>query len=93
MHLQDSDFLTHAAECYYDGDQGKKDMAEKGGGPLTLEQPAQPKGVENLWGGEGMDSPTPLPTLPSQPQGMFHLLNEVNVAQMLGSRLWRQFPR
>lgn len=43
--------------------------------------------------GGGRDGFThPLPTPHSQPQGMFHLLNEVNVAQMLGSCLWKEFP-
>lgn len=64
---------------------------EKGGDHITLEQPAQPRGVENLWGGREQLTHPPLnPHL--QPQGMFHLLNEVNVAQMLGSCLWKQFP-
>lgn len=63
---------------------------EKGGGHITLEQPVQPRGVENLrGGGEGLTQPSPTPN--SQPQGISHLLNEVNVAQMLGSCLWKQF--
>ena len=40
-------------------------------------------------GGEGLTQPSPTPN--SQPQGIFRLLNEVNVAQMLGSCLWKQF--
>lgn len=38
-------------------------------------------------GGEGLTQPAPY----SQPQGIFHLLNEVSVAQMLGSCFWKQF--
>lgn len=57
-----------------------------------LSSPTSPEGWRTLGveGGEGLTHPPPHPH--SQPQGRFHLLNEVNVAQMLGSCLWKQFP-
>lgn len=46
----------------------------------TLEPPVHPRGEGHLWGGEEWARPPP-----SRPQRMFHSLNEINLAQMLGS--------
>lgn len=61
---------------------------KKGGGHITFEPRAQARGEGHL---QGKDPPS-LPSSFLQPQGMFHLLNEVNMPQMLGSYLWKQFP-
>lgn len=61
---------------------------EKGGSHIPLQQPAQPRGEENLWGWrrEGLIQP---PAHTPWPQGVFHSLNEVSMAQMLDSCLWK----
>lgn len=45
----------------------------------TLGPPVQPRGEGHLWGWRREASPSP------KPQKMFHSLNEISLAQMLGS--------
>lgn len=62
---------------------------EKGEATSYLRGQFNPEGWRTFGGGgEGL---TQCPTPSSRPQGTFHLLNEVSVAQMLGSCLWKPF--